>query len=84
MLKYKQGSQLKHSHFANKNYCFIYNKFKPVSASTINKYKEWSTSYQYESWYEGGSTCQGHVELGSQGVEKHAYYKEDTERIKTD
>lgn len=31
MLKYKQGSQLKHSNFANKNYCFIYNKFKPVS-----------------------------------------------------
>lgn len=39
-----------------------------------------STAYQYESRYEGWSACQSHVELGSQGVEKHAYYRENTKK----
>lgn len=39
-----------------------------------------SKSYQYESWYEGRSACQSHVELGCQGVEKHAYYREKTHK----
>lgn len=36
-----------------------------------------SLSHQYESRDEGGSACQSHVKFGRQGVEKHAYCRED-------